>query len=121
MSQASAAHRITIEPNPRRLQIKFNGQIVADTTRALTLREGSLPPVQYLPRADANLTHFVRSDTTTRCPFKGEASYYSLVVDGQTAPDAVWTYETPNPEVAAIKDHLAFYPNRVERIETTND
>ena len=121
VSQVFTAHRVTIEPNPRRLQIKFKGQIVADTTRALTLREGSLPPVQYLPRSDADLTHFERSETTTHCPFKGEASYYSLVVDGQTAPDAVWTYETPNPEVAAIKDHLAFYPNRVELIETTAD
>lgn len=118
MSQASTAHRITIEPNPKRLQVKFNGQVVAATTRVLTLREGSLPPVQYLPRADADVTHFVRTETTTRCPFKGEASYYSLVAGGQTAPDAVWTSETPNPEVAAIKDHLAVYRNRVELIET---
>lgn len=118
MASQAPAHRITIEPNPKRIQVKFNGQVVVDTTRALTLREGNQPPVQYLPRADANLSHFVRTETTTTCPFKGEASYYSLDVDGQMAPDAVWTYETPNPEVTAIKDHLAFYPNRVELIET---
>lgn len=110
------AHHITITPHPARVTVRLNGQTVAETTRALNLREGSLRPVLYIPREDANMAYFTRSETTTHCPFKGDASYYSLAVDGETATDAVWTYESPFPDVAAIKGHLAFYPHLVDII-----
>jgi uncharacterized protein (DUF427 family) len=108
---------ITVAPHPRRVRVRFNGRIVADTTRALALSEGGYPPVLYLPRADADLACFTRTERTTRCPHKGVASYYSLVVGDRTAANAVWTYETPKDEVAAIAEHLAFYPDRVDAIE----
>jgi uncharacterized protein (DUF427 family) len=110
-------HPITIEPNRKRVRVVFNGRVVADTTRALTLEEASLRPVHYIPRADADMRLFVRSGQTTHCPYKGDAGYYSLSVYGRTAENAVWTYEAPYPAMAAIKEYLAFYPARVDRIE----
>jgi uncharacterized protein (DUF427 family) len=110
-------HPITIEPNPARLRVILSGIAVAETSRALTLKEANLPAVQYIPREDADMTRFTRTAHTTHCPYKGEANYFSLDVDGTTAHNAVWTYEAPYPAVAVIKDHLAFYPERVDRIE----
>jgi uncharacterized protein (DUF427 family) len=110
-------HRITIEPNPKRVRVVFNARVVADTTRALTLREATLPPVQYVPRDDADMSLLERTDHRTHCPFKSDASYFTIRADGRVAENAVWTYEEPYPGVAAIKDHLAFYPDRVDRIE----
>ncbi len=108
---------ITITPNARRVRVLFNGRVVAETTRALTLRESTLPPVQYIPREDADMSLLERTAHKSYCPFKNEASYYTIRADGRSAENAVWTYETPYPRVAAIKDHLAFYPDRVDRIE----
>jgi uncharacterized protein (DUF427 family) len=108
---------ITITPHPRRIRVRFNGETVVDTTRALALKEGGYPPVLYLPRADADMSRFERTAHSTRCPYKGEASYYSLKVGDRTAANAVWTYETPKAEVAEIKERLAFYPDRVDAIE----
>jgi uncharacterized protein (DUF427 family) len=85
------------------------------------LKEATLPPVQYIPREDADMSVFARTSHTTHCPYKGDASYYSLEVDGRTAENGVWTYEAAYPSVASIKDHLAFYPSRVERIEELAD
>jgi uncharacterized protein (DUF427 family) len=107
---------ITVSPNPKRVRVVFNGKVVADTTRALTLREGSYPPVQYIPREDAAMALLQRTDHKTHCPYKGDAAYYSIR-GGRGAENAVWTYEEPFPGVAAIKGHLAFYPDRVDRIE----
>ena len=110
-------HRITIEPNPKRVRVLFDGRVIADTTRALTLREATLPPVQSIPREDADMSLLQRTDHKTHCPFKSDASYFTIRADGRMAENAVWTYEEPYPGVAAIKDHLAFYPDRVDRIE----
>jgi uncharacterized protein (DUF427 family) len=110
-------HPITIEPSPKRVRVSFNGRVVADTARALILREASLSPVYYIPRADADMALFERTAHSTHCPYKGDAAYYSLAVDGRASENAVWTYETPYPAVAEIKDHLAFYPKRVDRID----
>jgi uncharacterized protein (DUF427 family) len=110
-------HPITIERNPRRVRVVFNGRVVAETERALTLRETTLRPVQYIPREDVAMELLVRSTHASHCPYKGDAAYYSLSVAGRASENAVWTYETPYPAVAAIKDHLAFYPQRVDRIE----
>jgi uncharacterized protein (DUF427 family) len=110
-------HPITIEPNRKRVRVVFNGRVVADTARAVTLRETNLRPVHYIPRADADMRLLVRSAHATHCPYKGDAAYYSLTVDGRTAENAVWSYETPYPAMAPIKEHLAFYLARVDRIE----
>src|SRR4051794_19933082 len=104
-------HPITIEPNPKRVRVHFNGRVVADTTHALTLREAALPPVQYIPREDADMSLLTRTAHETHCPFKGDAAYYSIDADGRRAENAIWTYEEPYRRVAAIKGHLAFYPD----------
>jgi uncharacterized protein (DUF427 family) len=110
-------HPITIEPNPARVVVTLDGHTLADSRNALTLREAKYPAVQYIPRADVDMTLLTRTDHTTYCPFKGDCSYYSLPGGGERAIDAVWTYEAPFPAVAAIGDHLAFYADRVELTE----
>jgi uncharacterized protein (DUF427 family) len=110
-------HPITIEANPKRVRAVYKGRVVADTTRALTLREASYPPVQYIPPEDADMAHFERTANASHCPYKGDASYFSLKANGATAENAVWTYEKPYRAMTEIAGHLAFYPDRVDRIE----
>ena len=110
-------HPITIEPNKSRVVVTLGRRVIADTREALTLREASYPPVQYIPRNDVDMTALTRSATTTYCPYKGEASYFSIPAGGERSGDAIWTYESPYAAVAEIKDHLAFYPDRVDAIE----
>jgi uncharacterized protein (DUF427 family) len=110
-------HPITVTPNTNRVVVKLAGQVIADTTRALTLQEASYPAVQYIPREDVRMDLLERSGSHTYCPYKGEASYFSIPAGGARSVDAIWTYEEPYAAVAAIKDHLAFYPNRVDSIE----
>lgn len=110
-------HPITIEPNPARVVVSVAGRVIADTRRALTLHEASYPAVQYVPRADVDLSLLSRTSHATYCPYKGDAAYYSIPVGGERSVDAVWTYEAPYDAVAAIRDHLAFYPDRVDAIE----
>ena len=106
-------HPITVAPTQGRVVVKAGGRVIADTRHALTLTEASYTPVQYILRDDADMTQFSRTAHTTYCPYKGDASYYSL----PNAENAVWSYEAPHPAMAAIKDYLAFYPNRVDAIE----
>ena len=123
-SQAQAPdpnHPITIEPETARVRVTFNGETIADTTRALMLREMSHKPVLYIPREDAKTGAFERTAHTTTCPYKGEASYYTIRVGDRTAENAIWSYETPYPAMVAIKDHLAFYPDRVDAITVESD
>jgi uncharacterized protein (DUF427 family) len=110
-------HPITLAANAKRVRVLFNGRIVADTVRALTLCEAGYRPVQYIPREDADMALFSRTAHVTHCPYKGDAAYFSLNVDGRASENAVWTYETPYPAMAEIKAYLAFYPSRVDRIE----
>ncbi len=110
-------HPITISPNPNRVRVTFNGRTIADTTRALSLRESSYRPVLYIPREDAQMTLLERTDHVTRCPYKGEASYYSVHAGERLSKDAVWSYEDPYPAVREIAGRLAFYPDRVDAIE----
>ncbi len=117
MKPPRPAHSITIEKNPNRVKVTFNGTVIADTTRALVLHEGTLPPVQYIPREDVNMSYLRHTDHATHCPFKGDASYCNVSAGDRTAENAVWTYEAPDPAVAAIKDHVAFYPNKMDAIE----
>ena len=110
-------HPIAIEKNSKRVKITFNGQTIAQTTRALELREATLPAVQYIPREDVNMNLLEPSSHSTHCPYKGDAGYFSINVDGKTAENAVWYYATPYPAVVQIQDHLAFYPSKVDSIE----
>ena len=110
-------HPITIEQNPARVVVTLGGRVVADTRNALALREASYPPVQYIPREDVDMSLLERTDHASHCPYKGDASYYSIPSGGERSRNAVWTYESPHTAVAAIKDRLAFYPDRVDSIE----
>lgn len=110
-------HPITIEPTGSRVLVKVGGRVIADTRAALTLREASYPAVIYVPREDADMSLLARTDHSTWCPYKGDCAYYSIVPGGERAVNAVWTYETPHAAVAAIGNHLAFYPDRVDSIE----
>jgi uncharacterized protein (DUF427 family) len=109
-------HPISIEPNPSRVVVKAGGKIIADTSDALTLREASYPPVQYIPRRDVDMAALTPSEHSTYCPYKGDASYYSIPADGDRSRNAVWTYETPFEAMAQIKDYVAVYPDRVDEI-----
>jgi uncharacterized protein (DUF427 family) len=93
------------------------GRVVADTRAALTLREASYPPVQYIPLRNVDTALLERTDHATYCPYKGDCAYYSIPLGGERSVNAVWTYEAPYGAVAAIKDHVAFYPDRVDAIE----
>jgi uncharacterized protein (DUF427 family) len=113
--QPSAKHPITIEPTGRHVTVRVNGEVIAETDNALTLQESTYDPVTYIPFADVNRDRLQSTTTETYCPFKGEASYYSVVTSaGDTVDDAIWTYTEPYEAVAAIKDHVAFYPDKAE-------
>ena len=109
-------HPIAITPNPKRVRVTAGGVIIADTTHALTLKEASYPAVQYVPRQDTNMALLSRSERTTHCPYKGDASYYSVTAGGKVLENSIWTYETPFPAMTGISGYLAFYPDKV-RIE----
>ena len=95
----------------------MNGKIVASSNAALTLCEATYPSVQYIPRTDVNMALLERTKRVTYCPYKGDCSYFDILVDGSRSKNAVWTYENPFPAVAAIRDYLAFYTERVDSIE----
>jgi uncharacterized protein (DUF427 family) len=113
-------HPISIETNPSRVVVIVAGQVIADTREALTLSEASYPPVQYIPRRDVNMAALLRSEHTTYCPYKGDASYYSIPAGGDRSLNAVWTYETPFEAMNQIKEYLAFYPDRIDEISYSN-
>ena len=110
-------HPIVIERYRDRILVKVAGRVIADTREALTLREASYAPVQYIPRKDVDMTLLERTDHATYCPYKGDAGYFSIPSGGDRSANAVWTYEAPYEAVSPIKDHLAFYPDRVDAIE----
>jgi len=111
-------HPISVERNPSRIVVSVAGRVVADTREALTLSEARYPAVQYIPCRDVDMTLLQRTGHATYCPYKGDAAYFSIPLGVERSVDAVWTYETPYPAVADIKDHLAFYPDRVDAIES---
>lgn len=110
-------HPITIERNPAHITVTVAGKVIADTREALMLREASYPAVPYIPRKDVNMTLLERTQHTTYCPYKGDCSYYSIPGGGARSVNAVWTYEAAYPAVAEINEYLAFYPDRVDKIE----
>jgi uncharacterized protein (DUF427 family) len=117
MKQPGPDHPIVIAPNPNRVRVLLGGVIIAETTRALTLKEASLPAVHYIPRADVATDLLERSAHRTHCPYKGDASYWDVTAGGIRARDAVWAYEEPFTAVGRIAGHMAFYPRKVDAIE----
>jgi uncharacterized protein (DUF427 family) len=113
-------HPITIAPGAGRVIVKLAGRVIADTSASLVLREASYPAVRYIPRHDVDMSVLQRTDQLTYCPYKGDCSYFSIPLGGEKSRNAVWTYEKPHEAVAAIKDYLAFYPDRVDAIEIEN-
>lgn len=110
-------HPIDIDAAGKHVTVRAGGAVVADTTAALSLREAGRPAVLYIPRADIDMSKFERTDLSTHCPYKGDASYYSVIGAGAKGANAAWSYEAPYPAMAAIEDYLAFYPERVDAIE----
>jgi uncharacterized protein (DUF427 family) len=112
--EPSIEHPITITPTQGQVVVRVNGEIVADTHAALQLQESTLPAVQYVPFKDVVHNRLTRTETSTYCPYKGEAAYYSVTTAAGTVEDVIWFYEQPYPAVAAIADHVAFYPDKAE-------
>ena len=108
-------HPITISPTGTHVTVRVGGVTVAETDSALSLREASYPAMQYIPLSDVDQGVLRRTQTHTYCPYKGEASYYTVQVpDGPAETDLIWTYENPHDAVAQIAGHVAFYPDRAE-------
>ncbi|MDX3926793.1 MAG: DUF427 domain-containing protein [Shinella sp.] len=107
-------HPITVEPKKAHVVVTVAGRRIADSRDALELREASYPPVLYIPRADVDMASLEPSEHTTHCPYKGDCSYYSIPSAGERGKNAVWSYEEPHEAVDRIREHLAFYPDRVD-------
>jgi uncharacterized protein (DUF427 family) len=114
-------HPITITPNHNRVVVTVAGKVVADTRNALALKEATYPAVQYVPLDDVDSSVLERSATQSYCPYKGDASYYSITVGDDKAVDAVWEYREPYEAVGQIKGYVAFYPDRVDNIDIESD
>lgn len=110
-------HPIEITPQPERVRATFNGKTVADSGNALSMQETDYPAVQYIPREDVDMSLLTPTDHSTYCPYKGDASYFTINVDGQEAVNAVWTYEEPYDAVSEIKGRLAFYKTKIDSLE----
>jgi uncharacterized protein (DUF427 family) len=119
--QPGPDHPITVTPYHNRVVVMVAGKVIAETRNALSLKEASYPPALYVPLSDVDESVLERSETVSHCPYKGDASYYSIPLGGDKAVDAVWEYQNPNPSVAAIKGHVAFYPDRVDSIDVEAD
>jgi uncharacterized protein (DUF427 family) len=107
-------HPITITPAPKRMRVKIHDHVIADSADVLMLKEASYPAVAYFPRADVEMGFLSKTERSTHCPYKGDAAYFTLHIDGDIKENAVWSYETPYPAMTEIQDRLAFYPNQVE-------
>jgi uncharacterized protein (DUF427 family) len=114
-------HRVDVRPSSREVIVLFNGETVARTRRALFLFETGLPPRYYVPPSDVRMEFLIPSRTTSICPYKGSASYWSLRVGDRAAEDAVWAYLEPLPECPRIKGHFCFYPEKVDRLDVEGD
>ena len=107
-------HPISIAPAATRWRARFAGHVIADSADAVILQEASYPRVVYFPRGDVSMDYLRRTERSTHCPYKGDASYFTVLMDGQFAENAVWSYEQPFPAMAGIENRLAFYPDKVE-------
>lgn len=106
-------HPITMTAHPGRVQVMFEGHVIADSANVLSLKEATYKAVYYFPRDDVAMDYLHRTDHSTHCPYKGDASYFTLNMDGDIRENAVWTYESPYPAMSVIDGRVAFYPNIV--------
>jgi len=109
-----ASHPITVQPTPGHVRVLVGDTVIAESDSSLTLQEASYPPVQYVPLADIDASVLSRTETSTYCPFKGDASYYSVTTADGSVADAGWAYDEPYDAVAQIATHVAFWPGRAE-------
>lgn len=107
-------YRLVIEPSGRRIQAVFNGEIIADSRKALVMHETRLPLFYYFPRDDVRMDLLERTDHRTHCPFKGNASYWTIRVGERSARNAAWSYETPFDEAKTVAGHVAFYWSQID-------
>ncbi len=114
-------HPITLEPSRKRVQASFENHVIADTDDALILKEADYPAVVYFPMDDVEMGFLAKTDRSTNCPYKGDASYWSIYMDGQLRENSVWAYEEPYPAMAALRGRVAFYPNVVEVYEVEGE
>ena len=112
-------HPITVTPNPNRVRVTFAGKLIADSKKTLNLVETTYAPVVYVPRADVDMSLLTKTAHNTHCPYKGDASYYTINADGHTSENAIWSYEAPIADMREIAGYVAFYPKRVDAIEQT--
>ena len=110
-------HPITIAPSGKRVRVLWQGKVIADSSQALALQETTYPAVYYIPRKDVDMSALKRTEHSTYCPYKGDASYYSLAADGKEAENAVWSYEDPYSAMEEIRGYVSFYSTKVDRIE----
>lgn len=121
MTTPGPDHPITTAANPKRVRVQASGHVIADTKDALTLRESSYGPVQYLPKADVEMGFLSQSAKVTQCPYKGAATHWSMMIDGALTENVAWSYEDPYPAVDAIRGRIAFYPDKVEVYEVDEE
>ncbi|MDP3855053.1 DUF427 domain-containing protein [Phenylobacterium sp.] len=114
-------HPITITPGKTRWRVVFENHVIADTGDALVLEEAGYKPVVYFPRENVSMEYFSKTDRSTHCPYKGDASYFTILMDGHFADNAVWSYEEPFPAMEQIRGRLAFYPDKVDIYAVEDD
>jgi uncharacterized protein (DUF427 family) len=110
-------HKVKERQLAKRVKVEANGEVVADSADVIKVEEDESPDRYYFPRADVRMDKLERSETTTKCPFKGTANYFSLNASGKKLSDAVWTYEDPFEEHQQLKDRIAFYDDQVPGIK----
>jgi uncharacterized protein (DUF427 family) len=114
-------HPMTIAQNPRMVRVRFQDHVIASSQGVMTLREADYPPVHYFPRADVETGFLSRTTHTTHCPYKGDATYYSFLMNGDLVENVAWSYEAPYPAAEDVRGMLAFYPDKVEVYEVSED
>ena len=107
-------HQVVLEPSPRRVRVEFNGETIADSRRALLMHESNHIPLYYFPVEDVRMDLMQKTDHSTHCPYKGDASYWSVKAGDRVADNAVWGYEAPIEDVPGLKGLVAFYWNKVD-------
>jgi len=107
-------YRVDLEPNPEHVRVSFAGELLADSRRTLIVRETKHEPVVYVPKQDVRFERLEPTDHESFCPFKGEARYWTIRVEGRVEENAVWGYEAPFEQVSGLAGYVAFYPDRVE-------
>ncbi len=109
-------YEITTDTVQQHYQVRFNGALIADCHEPMLLSESRHHPVYYIPKSDLAMDYLERTAHESYCPFKGHARYWTIVVDGKRAENAVWAYDDPYDELPQVRDHVAFYPDRVDEI-----